>query len=687
MNKVFSKSKWIWLKECKANQYADFIVKFIVTEKDAKLRISADSDYEAYLNGHFVYAGQYPDYPNYKIYDEFDVGAVCKEGENTLAVRCRYVGEDTSTYRLEQAGLLFEIESLGRIVAYSGEHILSREDLCYRSGPMEKISPQLGFSFSYDSTKEDDWREGFSKSVAVEKSCELFPRPNKRLVFEECRGAALVSQGDFVLKRTMPTAAETAANVYLRHISLDEMGNTFAPRCPLPSGNGYCLKGAGDGVYALADMGEETAGFVCLDFEVPCDCDVIVAFGEHLGDLRVRSYIDGRNFAFTYRAYRGRNVWRGNLRRLGLRYLQLYFLCERATLYDCRVLACRYPAKRKNTDIRDGLYRKIYENGVRTLENCMHEHYEDCPWREQALYAMDSRNQMLFGYVVFDDPLYAQSNLRLMSKGLREDGLLELCFPARVGVTIPSFSLYFVFAVVENYEFTEDKAFLEEMMPTVHAILGAFERRREERGLVPVFAETPYWNFYEWKDDLDGGAIFRGEPLAPRYDSCLNLLYLYALQKTASLCANVAYGKEISALKDAIVREFFDAGRGAFATVSENGQKRGFAQLPQALAVMTDCVPEQMRPFGELLGDATLTPLSLSNKIWAYEALLKADTENLGFVLRDIEKTFGGMVTCGDTTLYETEGGAAEFHLAGSLCHGWSAVPCYIFQRYAKGKI
>lgn len=102
---------------------------------------------------------------------------------------------------------------------------------------------------------------------------------------------------------------------------------------------------------------------------------------------------------------------------------------------------------------------------------------------------------------------------------------------------------------------------------------------------------------------------------------------------------------------------------------------------------MTDCIPEKMRPFGELLGDQSLTPLSLSNKIWAYEALLKADTENLGFVLQDIEKTFGGMVTCGDTTLYETEGGAADFHLAGSLCHGWSAVPCYIFQRYAKGKI
>lgn len=31
----------------------------------------------------------------------------------------------------------------------------------------------------------------------------------------------------------------------------------------------------------------------------------------------------------------------------------------------------------------------------------MHEHYEDYPWREQALYAFDSRNQALYGYYAF----------------------------------------------------------------------------------------------------------------------------------------------------------------------------------------------------------------------------------------------------------------------------------------------
>ncbi len=43
------------------------------------------------------------------------------------------------------------------------------------------------------------------------------------------------------------------------------------------------------------------------------------------------------------------------------------------------------------------ILQKIYDVSIYTLKCCMHEHYEDCPWREQALYTMDSRNQMLCG--------------------------------------------------------------------------------------------------------------------------------------------------------------------------------------------------------------------------------------------------------------------------------------------------
>lgn len=108
----------------------------------------------------------------------------------------------------------------------------------------------------------------------------------------------------------------------------------------------------------------------------------------------------------------------------------------------------------------------------------MHEHYEDCPWREQALYAMDSRNQMLFGSYVFkNNEGYVKANLRLMANGLRADGLLELCFPARVGITIPSFSCYFVLALAEYFERTKDSAFLKEINSVAKKILDTFAGR------------------------------------------------------------------------------------------------------------------------------------------------------------------------------------------------------------------
>jgi hypothetical protein len=56
----------------------------------------------------------------------------------------------------------------------------------------------------------------------------------------------------------------------------------------------------------------------------------------------------------------------------------------------------------------------------------MHEHYEDCPWREQALYTMDSRNQMLSGYYALSEYVFPRASLVLISKGVRPDGLLSL---------------------------------------------------------------------------------------------------------------------------------------------------------------------------------------------------------------------------------------------------------------------
>ena len=693
MSEIFTQSKWIWAGESFVNQYVDFLSFFRSSGRgEILLRISADTDYSLFVNGRFLYAGQYPDYPEYKIFDTFSLSEYCREGENTIAVLCRWAGEDCSTYRTAASGLLFEVTENGKVIAASGADTLFRPDPCYRSGAIENITPQLGHTYYYDARKEDGWiggrTDGFRPSVPVEKQCILVPRPIERLRYTRS-GGELATQGEWIEGTNFSSAAARADGAFFHKKEIEEK-SPFPRKFPIDGG--YTVKTERDGVYFLVDLCEESAGFLYLDFEVPGEAETIIAFGEHLRDLRVRANVGGRNFAVAYTAHPGRNRWQGSMRRLGGRYLQILIRAPQATIYDAGLMRAEYPAAPRPAPVSDKLWRKIYENGVRTMKLCMHEHYEDCPWREQALYAMDSRNQMLFGYYVFGNEEYARANLRLMSHGLREDGLLELCFPARVGVTIPVFSLYFVIAVSEYFERTEDAAFVREMLPAVRSIMETFRARKEKNGLILAFAEEQYWNFYEWRPGLDAGVIFRDFRLPEQYDSCLNLLYLLTLQKISGCLLAVgekdfSSEEEQNAFKRAIVSVFYDENEDMFAATLCGGRRSVYAELPQALAVAADCFPEKSERLCSLLrgdGKSVLIPVSLANKPWVYDALLKNVEANLPFVLRDIEKTYGGMVMSGDTTLYETADGAEDFEGAGSLCHGWSAVACYIYQKYAE---
>ena len=77
---------------------------------------------------------------------------------------------------------------------------------------------------------------------------------------------------------------------------------------------------------------------------------------------------------------------------------------------------------------------------------------------------------------------------------------------------------------------------------------------------------------------------------------------------------------------------------------------------------------------------------SLSMKTFKYDALLKCDKAKYqSAVLEEIRKDYGKMLAAGATSVWETTDGASAFDNAGSLCHGWSAVPAYLYFAYGLG--
>ena len=697
----FETAAWIWHNDYRGiNVYVNFEDSFTLagTPGSALLRISCDRNYMLSLNGRFVDCGQYSDYEDLKFYDELDVTRFLSPGVNRLKITVYYQGQSSSTYRRGEPGLIFELIADGEPVCVSSGSTIAYKNSAFADGEgIEKVSGQLGFSFRYDATRECE-REGERAADIVEKTRALRIRPIEKLTISEPVAASLIRRGGFrdTSGKTDPPAKRMQESLLADdyqcggqrlpsegiRLSLDERRRSD------------CIGGAGGGgIFALIDLGAESTGFLSLDFEVPSECDVYIGWGEHLADLRVRTYIGSRCFAASYRAKAGRNRFENPLLRCGCRYIQLHIYSEKCTLYYAGIRSTLYPL----TNIRrftcaDTLHNRIYETSVETLRLCMHEHYEDCPWREQALYSMDSRNQMLCGYYAFGETRFARASIKLMAHSLRADNMLELCSPAEVSITIPSFSAIFLTQLWEYLEHSGDDGFAREMLPVAEAIAGEFIKRLEG-GLIRCFAERQYWNFYEWQSGLEGSISGEVPEEERSFDAPLGAFVSLGLGALSKLCGRLGlddkaeyYRRGHDEMNRALNDAFFDAGRGCYASFLRRGELSHYCELTNALLVCCGAVPEE-RLSGVLdaLTGGGLLEVTLSHSIFKYDALMREPEKYGRYVFSDIARLWGSMLGRGATSFWETIDGESAFGNAGSLCHGWSAIPAYVYFRYALG--
>lgn len=694
MNQVFAGAQWIWRQpEPIDNQYVEFLGDFASEgEKTITMRISADAQYCLYVNGQLAGFGQYADFPSYKAYDELDLTPYVRPGVNRFTVGAYSPVTDSSCYRYGKQAVIFELLADGAVVAASGPDTLCRQHPGYRSGRVDLVTWQLGYSFEYDARGEG---EQARPAVVLEHTRAFTPRPIPKLRLEPRRTAALQSQGVFThapadradtLGKRMQYAALSFRD--LRELS----GLASAPVFPREDGVTFqCAEG--DGVYLLLDCGEEDAGFLDLELDVDEGTEILIGWGEHTDDLRLRTFVGARNFAARYIAGRGRQRFSHVYRRAGLRYVELFVGAPRCTLYYAGVRPTVYPVSaRPSFHVADRLHQRIYEVSKRTLLACLHEHYEDCPWREQALYAMDSRNQMLCGYYAFGEYAAPRASLQLLALSLREDGLLELCAPAKVPVTIPSFSAMFIVELYEYLLFSGDRDFADALLPTARALADAFAARRADNGLIPAYTHKEHWNFYEWQPYLEGYQTHPLDTEPVRFDAPLQCFVVLALARLADLCdalgapGAAGYRAMADEMRAATHALFWDEQQGGYYSFANSKDRWQFAQLTQALAVCADVCGEDLidRVLPHLTGGG-MVPVTLSYSVFQFDALMRRPETYAKWVFDHIADDWGHMLYREATTFWETLVGAPDFDNAGSLCHGWSAVPVYVYFAYGLG--
>lgn len=641
-------AKWIWAHtEDHADEFVRFDQTFQSTGKSVSVDISCDSNYELYVNGKLAAFGQFSDYPYYKVFDRVDITEFCHEGENQLQLLVWYFGNVSFTYYKGLPGVIFEVSEGNTVLAASGENTLCRVASDYISGREKLITEQLGFSYTYDANGYDGcYEKDFSAKeyapaiVVSGRPEELHERPLKKTALKPFAEAVLV---------------DSAKQIY--------------------------------------DIGEETVGHLGIRFRAEKGAKITVAYGEHLvldedGSEVVPQIIKTRDFSVELIANGEWFTFANYMRRLGGRYFQIISESKVEIEY-IGLYPVEYPVNVLPFDAGNPLRQRIYDVAVRTLHLCMYEHYEDCPWREQALYGVDSRNQMLCCYDAFEEYEFAKASLTLFGLDRREDNLTHICSPSEYELVIPYFSLVYPMQMKEYVEHSGDLALAERFYERMQALLKTFTDRMEN-GLVPNFYEDlkTYWNFYEWSPTLEGRPRLEQDK---EFEIVLNAQLSMSLQCMAWFAEKLGksedakqYALTAEHLNENIHRVFYSAKQGLYLT---QAGKESFSELGNAYAVLCGAAPSDVaeKICEALVSDHDMIPATLSMKAFKYDALLKISEEKYAErILNEIDKNYAYMLNQGATSFWETLKGAEDFHNAGSLCHGWSAIPIIYYHRLLK---
>ena len=433
----------------------------------------------------------------------------------------------------------------------------------------------------------------------------------------------------------------------------------------------------------LLDQEVMTTGYPTLAFSGGAGADVRMVYAEALYDSLEqkgdRDAVEGKQMVGVYDALRPGGGEARTFQPLGIRswrYVQLEIETADAplTLHDVYSHASVYPAERVATfETGSDTLEALWEMGWRTLLlNAQETFISDLSW-ERIQYIGDTKIQALAWLYLTDDDALVRQALTQFDASRLPSGLTQSRFPSDLEQVTPLYSLTWVTMVHDYWMLRRDSAFVEEMLPGLATVLGWFERRLGEDGLVEMSS-------YDFRNR--GYRRWRAERYAEASSERMtlhSLFYAHALRQAADLFDYFGEGNKAAAYRaqaDVIVETVraccYDAARGA---VSDTPDGLVFTLPPQIFAVLTGTVPSDVRP--DLLQKILDKEIDLlpQGRYFFYHLFLGRALKETGVGTRYLETldSWRAMVQQGLTTFAETAENPR------SDAHPWTTAPLYEF--------
>ncbi|MEP2023409.1 MAG: alpha-L-rhamnosidase C-terminal domain-containing protein [Reichenbachiella sp.] len=329
-----------------------------------------------------------------------------------------------------------------------------------------------------------------------------------------------------------------------------------------------------------------------------------------------------------------------------------------------------YPFEEKATfESDDTSLNAIWKAAWLTLQNSATDQFED-PYYEQLQYIGDTRIESLVSIFVSGDDRLMRKAIQQFDDSRMPNGLTQSRYPSYINQVIPPYSLFWIGMIHDYSRFRNDPAFIEGYLPGIKSVLGWFENKEDDSGML---AQLDWWNFTDWSEGFQNGIPVGADD---GHSANVSLQYALALQNAADIFEQLGdltqatqYRNQAQAMIDAVLKYCYDNQR---QLIAERPEKDVFSQHTNVFAILTDAIAteEQSALMERLLTDEDLIQSSIYFRFYLTRAMQKAGTADqyLSGLTPWQDMLDRGMTTFGETDINPR-----------SECHGWSASPCFDF--------
>jgi alpha-L-rhamnosidase len=623
------KAKWIWNSD-KSNPNTwmmfrkDFEIETVPNK--AITKIAVDSKYWLWINGELVvFEGglKRGPSPGDTYYDEVDIAAYLKKGNNTIAVLAQYWGKDGFSHKSSgKAGFIFE-SSINDQLITSDNTWKVKQNTAYKNHP-ETPNYRLSESHVYYDAREEfgQWFANEFNDSEWGNAVELGGVPSE--------------PWNNLWKRPIPLWKDFGLKDFVNSDSFPKVSDGTVIKAQLPYNAQFTpyLK-------VKAPSGK-VIEMIPDSYTVPNGPAIKAAYVTKEGTQEYESlgWFNGQEVSFRIPE--------------GVEILSLKF---RETGYDTEFAG--------SFSSNDEFYDKLWEKSLRTLYITMRDTYMDTPDRERAQWWGDAVNEMEMAFYALDPKSYllGEKGISNVVEWRSPEGAYPTISP--YGTTffeLPAQAMAGVKSFWTHYQYTGNKELMEYVYPSVKKYLSLYEFDGE--GVVSH--RTGTWDWSDWGSNADQRLI-------------TNAWYYISLQSAVNLAELTGNEKDVSdyLLKMAMIERNFDRvfwNGNEYRSPNYSGQTddRG-----NALAVIAGLADElKYEKVKNVLGKQFHASPYMEK--YVLEALFE-----MGYgqeALNRMKSRYSGMVNEPYSTLWEFWDTRS-----GTKNHAWSGGPLTLLSKYVAG--